>query len=123
MRLTIRNAAILLSALLIPLSMLISNVVTAFYKSTNPRDVDVSADLAYLRESLVAGFGSALIIGAIIVWLIFRLYRRNGNFLEARLPIILITCVSLTVFTALIVNGYINAIENQYRQDHALRAE
>ena len=117
-RITLRTAAITLTTLLIPLSMLFGNIVTALYKSTNPSDVDITNDLAYLRESLFAGFGAAFLIGAIIVWLIVLMYRRDKNFSEAKFPLVLLVSLCIVTFAALAVSGYTNAVEDQYTRDY-----
>ena len=117
-RLSLRNVTIILAALWLPLSMLIGNLVTAFYKSTNPNDVDITAGLAYLRQSLFAGFGAAGLIAVIIIGLVVLMYRRSGNFKEAKLPLAVFAIVGVVTLSALVVNGYINAVEDQYRRDH-----
>lgn len=98
--------------------MLIGAVVTAFYKSTNPDAVDVTAELAYLRQSLVAGFGAALLIGAAIIGLIVHMYRKSGSFADAKFPLIVFAMVGIVTVAALVVNGYVDAVEDQYRRDH-----
>lgn len=119
---SLRTIAITLTAALLPLSMLMSNIVTALYKASNPENVDITAGLAYLRQSLFAGFGTALIIGAIVVWLIVSMYRRDRNFIEAKLPLVLLCLVVFVLIISAAVSSYTGAVEDQYRRDHALRA-
>ena len=117
---SLRTIAITLTAALLPLSMLMSNIVTALYKAGNPENVDITAGLAYLRQSLFAGFGTALIIGAIVVWLIVSMYRRDRNFVEAKLPLVLLGMVVFVLIISAAVSSYTGAVEDQYRRDHAL---
>ncbi len=120
---SLRTIALSLIALLFPLAMLVGNSVTAFHKSTNPNNVDITAGLAYLRQTLFASFGTAFIIGAIVVWLIIMMYRRDRNFIEAKLPLALLVVVTIVLIGAISLNSYTNAVEDQYRQDHAVTAQ
>ena len=80
-------AATVASALLIPFPILVSGLVKAAAFAGNPADVDITNDLAYLREILVSGFVSLGVILLVIVVLIVLAYRRARSFSAIRLPL------------------------------------
>ena len=115
---SLRTIALSLTALLVPLSMLAANLVAALYKSNNPDSVDITNGLAYLQQSLVAGFGTAVMIAALIIWLITRMYRRDKSFAEAKLPLVLLVSIGVLVTTLALISNYTSTVEDQYRKDH-----
>ena len=81
-------AATVASALLIPFPILVSGLVKAAAFAGNPADVDITNDLAYLREILVSGFVSLGVILVVIVVLLVLTYRQARSFAAIRLPLI-----------------------------------
>ena len=83
--------------MLIPFPMIVSGLVTAVQFTGNPADVDITQDLAYLREILVSGFVALGVIVDVIVALLVATARRARSFSAIRLP--------LTVFVVQLVLG------------------
>ena len=110
----LRNLAIVLSSLVIPVPLLASGITEALLKTVNPARVNITQDLAYLRETLVFGFGSLglLLIAIIVVYVL--LGRRTGSFAPVRLPLLILVIQVLAGVALLVANGLIQSAENNY---------
>jgi RsiW-degrading membrane proteinase PrsW (M82 family) len=115
---SLKNVATLLTAALIPIIILVSQTVGAIYKTNNPDNVDITNGLAYIQQTLIAGIGVGIVIALIIVWLIIRIYRRDKNFSEAKLPMLLLVFVGACVVAIAAISNYTSSVENQYLKDH-----
>jgi|GEM_PF-3364705 len=115
---SLRTIALSLTTLLVPLSMITGAATSAFYKSNNPDNVDITNSLAYLQQSLIASFGVGVLITALIIWLIIRMYKRDGNFTEAKLPLTLLIVIVVAIITLGLVSNYTSSVEDQYRIDN-----
>jgi len=98
--------------------MITGAATSAFYKSNNPDNVDITNSLAYLQQSLIASFGVGVLITALIIWLIIRMYKRDGNFAEAKLPLTLLIVIVVAIITLGLVSNYTSSVEDQYRIDN-----
>lgn len=115
---SLRTMTISLVALILPITLLASGITTAYFKSTNPNDIDITQNLAYLRQSLfVAVVTFALIAGASIFGIV-KMYRRDRSFVEAKLPMVLLFVVFVLMGGAAIANAYTNKVQNQYMNDN-----
>ena len=76
--------------MLIPFPMIVSGLVTAVQFSGNPAGVDITQDLAYLREILVSAFVALGVILVVIIVLLAVTYRRARSFSAIRLPLIVL---------------------------------
>ncbi len=114
----LRNLAIFLVTALVPVVIIVSQVVGVFYKSSNPDNVDVTNGLAYLQQTLIAGIGSGVLIALVVIWLIIRMYHSDKTFSQAKLPMILLIFISLSVVTMLALNNYASAVEDDYLREH-----
>ena len=115
---SLKNVATLLTAALIPIIILVSQTVGAIYKTNNPDNVDITNGLAYIQQTLIAGIGVGIVIALIIVWLLIRIYRRDKNFSEAKLPMLLLVFVGACVVAIAAISNYTSSVENQYLKDH-----
>lgn len=86
----LHTVAVVLSSLLIPLPMLIGKVTEAVLDTANPAGVDISQDLAYLREILGFGFGSLGILLLAIVTVFVVIYRRARTLDALKLPALIL---------------------------------
>ena len=93
----LHDVTTVVSSMLIPFPMIVSGLVTAVQFTGNPADVDITQDLAYLREILVSGFVALGVIVVVIVALLVATARRARSFSAIRLP--------LTVFVVQLVLG------------------
>ena len=84
----LRDVTTLLSSLLIPIPILVSGFVKAFQFAGNPAGVDITQDLAYLREILVSGFVSLGVIVVVIIVMLVLTYRQARSFAAIRLPLV-----------------------------------
>lgn len=115
---SLRTLAITLTCLLLPLTMLAGVVAAAILKSANPDNIDITTSLAYLRQTMIASiivFGLAV---ATIVGLIVKMYRRDHNFTQAKLPLVLLVSTVGVIALLLVVNAYTNSVREQYLRDH-----
>ena len=113
----LRTISVALSALLLPLSILAGVLTAAYYKSSNPDNVDITNGLAYLRQTMFAAIAVGVIIGIIIIVMIIKMYRRDGNFIDAKLPLVLLVAIAVIVGSIAIVSNYTSSVEDQYRID------
>ena len=113
----LRTISVALSALLLPLSILAGVLTAAYYKSSNPDNVDITNGLAYLRQTMFAAIAVGVIIGIIIIVMIIKMYRRDGNFVEAKLSLVLLVAIAVIVGSIAIASNYTSSVEDQYRID------
>ena len=88
--------SIVTAGLVLPISLLISGLVTWHLKSTNPDNVDITAGLAYLRPILVTGY--TLFISIWLVSLVSAVLglKKDATAEYARLGLILLVLVTIT---------------------------
>ena len=84
----LHDVTTLLSSMLIPFPILVSGFVKAFQFAGNPAGVDITQDLAYLREILVSGFVSLGVIVVVIIVMLVLTYRQARSFAAIRLPLV-----------------------------------
>ncbi len=114
----LRTIATSIIALTLPLTMLAGVIATAFYKTNNPADVDITGSLAYLRETMTVSIIVFALCVAIVVGLIVKMYRRDQNFVNAKLPMVLLGILIVLVIGIALLNGYTNKVQDQYLIDH-----
>lgn len=105
-------------ALMVPVTILVSIAVTAFYKSTNPDNVDITQSLAYLQQTLVSAgivFGVFIIVS---VAAIIKMYRNDHNFTNAKLPLVLLIAILVIMAASGVLNSYTNQVQNKYLTDN-----
>lgn len=100
--------AIVLSTLVIPLPIFVGHLVEAILDSVNPANVDVSAELAYLREILGWGFGvlGALFVAIVIIFVM--IYRRARTLDVLKLPLLILAIQIVLGVLILLFNAVIN---------------
>ena len=106
----LHTATVVLSSLVIALPMLFGKIIEAVIDSANPAKVDISQDLAYLRELLGFSFGFLGLLLLIIAALIVHLYRRDGRHAIA-LPVIILAAQLVAGLLVLLMTGLVDSIE------------
>jgi hypothetical protein len=107
----LHNLATLSSSLLIAFPLLVSALVKAALFAGNPAGVDITNDLAYLRELLGYGFGALGLIVIVIVVLFVLVYRQSRTLDALKLPLLIlvvqiVTGVAVLLFTAISNNAH-----------------
>lgn len=115
---SLRTIATTLTCLLFPLTLLAGLSTAAWYKSNNPDNVDITASLAYLTQTMTAAIIVFAVITTAIVAIIVTMYRRDRNFSQAKLPLALLIAVIVLIVALSLANGYSNTAQNQYLLDH-----
>ena len=114
----LRTIAITLVALMIPVTILVSVVTAAYFKGTNPDDVDITNGLAYLQQTMIAGAVTFGLFVVSVVGLIIKMYRDDRNFSRAKLPLVLLVGVSVVMIAVGLTSSYTNQVQNKYLTDH-----
>ncbi len=73
MRFSKGERAVLVASSILPAMYAAGMAVGQMYKHYNPAGVDINSGLAYLREGLVAGFGTGLALAAVSLAMILKL--------------------------------------------------
>ena len=107
------------ASLLIPLPLLFGKLIEAGLDAANPADVDVSQDLAYLRELLGFSFGFLGLLVLVIAALIVTLYRRERRFSAIALPVTILVVQIAVGLLLLVMTGVVDGIEDAYVLSHS----
>jgi hypothetical protein len=108
------TATVVLSSLVIALPMLFGKLIEAAIDAANPAKVDVSQDLAYLRELLGFSFGFLGILLLIVIALIVQRYRKHRSFSAIALPVIVLVAQLVVGLLVLLMTGVVDGIEDAY---------
>ena len=92
----------------------ISGFVTAFQFAGNPAGVDITNDLAYLREILGFGFGSLGVLLVVIVVLFVLVYRRARTLDALKLPLLVLGVQVVVGVAILLLTGISDAASDSY---------
>jgi hypothetical protein len=111
---SLHTAATVFASLLIPLPLLVGTLIEAGLDAANPADVDVSQDLAYLRELLGFSFGFLGLLLLVIATLIVSLYRRERRFGAIALPVTILIVQIVAGLLLLVMTGVVDSIEDAY---------
>ena len=111
---SLHTAATVFASLLVPLPLLVGKLIEAGLESVNAADVDVSQDLAYLRELLGFSFGFLGLLLLIITTLIVTLYRRERRFGAIALPLTVAVVQIVVGLLLLVMTGVVDSIEDAY---------
>ena len=111
---SLHTAATVFASLLVPLPLLVGKLIEAGLESVNPADVDVSHDLAYLRELLGFSFGFLGLLLLIITTLIVTLYSRERRFGAIVLPLTIVVVQIVVGLLLLVMTGVVDSIEDAY---------
>lgn len=111
-----RNLAIISSIVVFPFTILTSLLISLYFKSTNPDNIDITQSLAYLSQSLIPALVvmSILLISSLI--LCFMVYRQEG-YQRTKLPLALLIINILSIALIAIVNWQIGRVQDQYLKD------
>ncbi len=113
----LRTRTTALSALIVPITLLVSTVTGAYYKSSNPQNIDITQGLAYLQQTMTAAVITFSLIALFIVIGIVKMYRRDRNFSDAKLPLVLFSATIVLLIATGITNAYTNSVQDQYLRD------
>lgn len=105
-------------ALMVPTTIVVATATAAYFKGTNPDNVDITQGLAYLEQTIIAGVITIGIFIAVSAWAIVRMYRRDHDFSNAKLPLVLLIATIVLMFGASVINSYTNQVQNKYLTDH-----
>ncbi|MEO8863353.1 MAG: hypothetical protein ABI354_03460 [Candidatus Saccharimonadales bacterium] len=114
----LRTLITLLVALIVPVTMLVGVLTAAYFKTTNPNNVDVSQGLAYLQQTIIAGIAAFILLVLIILLGIVKMYKQDQGFRNAKLPLILLTVVSMLMIAVISTNAYTGKVQDKYLIDH-----
>lgn len=112
----LRTIATVMAALAVPVTLLMAQLVGVYYRSSNPDNVDITQGLAYLRPIMVAAWLTFGVMVALVVALISKMYKRDGNFAQAKLPLSLLVVIVIVMGGWMAVNSYNDQVVNEYRQ-------
>ena len=110
----LHTVATVFASLVIALPLLVSTIIEAGLDAANPADVNVSQDLAYLRELLGFGFGFLGLLLVIVAALIATLYRRERRFNAIALPVTILVVQVVVGVMLLVMTGVVDSIEDAY---------
>ncbi len=110
----LHTVTVVLASLVIGLPMLFGRLIEAAIDAANPAKVDVSQDLAYLRELLGFSFGFLGLLVLIIAALIVTLYRRDRRFRAIALPVAVLAAQLVVGLLVLLMTGIVDGIEHAY---------
>lgn len=85
-----RTATTTLVALILPITLLVGAIGSAYYKTTNPDNVDITQGLAYLGQTMTISIITFALLAVLVIIGIVRMYRTDGNLSNAKLPLILL---------------------------------
>jgi len=111
---SLHTAATVFASLLIPLPLLVGKLIEASLDAANPAEVDVSQDLAYLRELLGFSFGFLGLLVLVIAALVVTLYRRERRFRAIALPVTIFAVQIVVGALLLVMTGVVDSIEDAY---------
>ena len=106
--------AIILASLLLPLPMLAGKALEAVLDTVNPAKVDVSQDLAYLRELLTFSLAFIVLQIVVIVVLIVIEYRRQRTYWSVAIPVSVVIAQVVAGLGLLVANGVVDGVEKAY---------
>ena len=115
----LHTVATVFASLLTPLPLLFGKLIEAGLDAANPADVDVSQDLAYLRELLGFSFGFLGLLVLVIAALIVTLYRRERRFSAIALPLTILVVQIAVGLLLLVMTGVVDGIEDAYVLSHS----
>jgi len=111
-----RNLSIISSILVFPVSILTSLLISLYFKSINPDNIDITQSLAYLSYSLVPAIAVTTVLLISNLVLCFLVYIQEG-FQRTKLPLALLIFNIISITLILIVNWQIGRVQDQYLID------
>lgn len=113
-----RTVTIALVTLLLPVTLLVGSIGAAYYKASNPDNVDITQDLAYLSQTMVISITTFVVLAVASVVGMYKLYRADGNMSSAKLPLTLLVATVVLIGAYALVGSYIGKVQDQYLIDH-----
>ncbi|MEO6109577.1 MAG: hypothetical protein ABIP50_01020 [Candidatus Saccharimonadales bacterium] len=105
-------------ALMVPVTVLVGVLTAAIFKSANPDNVDITQGLAYLQQTIIAVVVTFALFIVVSVVAIIKMYRKDHNFSNAKLPLLLLVAIIVLMTAVSITNSYTNEVQNKYLTDH-----
>lgn len=110
------KVSIITAGLVLPLALVVSGLVTWYLKANNPDSVDITADLAYLRPTLIAAFVTFGLVWAVsLISGLFGLKRDTSDELS-RTGLTLLTLVTVLSIISTVSTTQVSRAEDLYRQ-------
>lgn len=113
-----RTATTALVALILPITLLVGAIASAYYKSTNPDNVDVTQGLAYLGQTMTISFVTFAVLIILAIIGIVKMYRADGSMCNAKLPLALLVTIVVLLGSYALVGSYTSKVQDQYLIDH-----
>lgn len=110
------KASVIIASLLIPVGFLAGQLVAWRLKSTNPSNVDITADLAYLRPILVSSFSVVIVLSVLVVILAVLGFKKDSNPQLAKTSLITLAAVVIVSAIGLLVQNRVTKVENAYSE-------
>lgn len=114
--------SIIASGLMLPLALIAGNLVTWYYKSGNPDNVDITAGLAYLRPILVISFTIFALTWLISLVSGLMALRRDRSSELGRIGLLLLALVSIISLFSAIAANKVTKIEENYKEQQSLES-
>ncbi|MGV8970039.1 MAG: hypothetical protein ACOH1J_06270 [Microbacteriaceae bacterium] len=111
---SLHTVAVVLGSLVVLLPMLLGGLLEAALDSVNTAGVDITQDLAYLRELLFFSFGMMAVLVVVVVALCVVMARRDRSTTRIRLPLIVLGLNLAVGIGLLVVNSLNTSIEAGY---------
>ncbi len=101
------------SALALPVALMAGNLTSLILKTNNPDNVDITANLAYLRPTLIVSF---TIFGVLcVISLVFAIISmRKGDKSLSKFSLVVLVAVLLVSLAAGLLQKQTDAIERDY---------
>lgn len=119
-KITKHNIVLILAATWIPVTILVGAKMGALIKLWNPNDVNVTQDLAYLREILISSGVFSMLWVSIIIALCIFMYRQDGNMSRIRMPVAILLANLIVVFGIMLFREIEGQAEDRYSRDNGL---
>lgn len=104
-------------ALALPIAFLAGTLTSLFLKTNNPDHIDITADLAYLRPALYAGYATLVII--LLLGFIASLLNLNSDRKRyAKATLITMLIVILCVVGSALAQKRVEQVEKNYSKQH-----
>ena len=113
-----RTVTTALVALILPITLLVGALSTAYYKSTNPDKIDITQGLAYLGQTMTIVIVTFVILALLVIVGIAKMYRTDGNLSNAKLPLMLLIAIIVLLGGYMLTISYTSKVQDQYLIDN-----
>ena len=111
--------SIICAALALPLALVFSNIVSWYFKSNNPDNVDITAGLAYLRPILVTGFVTFGVVMGVGLISALAGRKKDASAELSKLGLMLVVVITILSLVAGIASKVTSTAQDNYREQKA----